>query len=186
MRVTVFNGSPLASGNTSALSSVLMAKLVERGAVVEEIMLFQKNLLGCNHCNRCRTGDLPMRCSIPDDMIHLYNKFLDSDLLIFASPIYMWNLTPCTLAFITRLHSLCRNPEGHNLMKGRNVALALTMGDETDVAKHAVGAISEFCEYFLINLRGELSVPFADRGKILAGECDGDADAFLDRILGQS
>jgi multimeric flavodoxin WrbA len=163
-----------------------MAKLAGRGAEVEEIMLFQKNVLGCNHCDRCRADDLPLRCSIPDDMIRLYDKFLDSDLLIFASPIYMWNLTPCTLAFITRLHCLCRSPDGHNLMKGINLALALTMGDEADVARHAVDSMSEFCEYFLINFKGDMAVPFADKDEILSGKHDEDADAFLDEILPQS
>ncbi|MDR0524028.1 MAG: flavodoxin family protein [Candidatus Methanoplasma sp.] len=187
MRVTVFNGSPRRNGNTSALTSSLLETMAGRGAEAEEVMLFVKNILGCNNCGRCQSEDLPSRCSIPDDMSCLYPKFLDSDLVVFATPIYMWNFTPCTLAFMTRLHCLCRHGEpGFNLMKGKKAALALTMGDEASVASAAIAGFREFCAYFGMEYAGHISVPFADREKIASGEYLEEEAAFAGRVLSQS
>ncbi|MDR2846001.1 MAG: flavodoxin family protein, partial [Candidatus Methanoplasma sp.] len=118
MRVTVFNGSPRRNGNTSELTKAILEELVENGVESEEVLLFIKNILGCNNCGSCQKGDVRSHCSIPDDMTYLYPKFLESDIVIFATPIYMWNFTPCTIAFLNRLHCLCRKADSFNLMEG--------------------------------------------------------------------
>jgi multimeric flavodoxin WrbA len=183
MRVTVFNGSPRKQGNTFELTKAILEELVERGAESEEVLLFIKNILGCNNCGMCQKGDVRSYCSIPDDMTYLYPKFLESDIVIFATPIYMWNFTPCTIAFLNRLHCLCRDAGSYNLMANKKVALALTMGAEEEVASFAIGGFKEFAEYFELVYKGAISIPYAEKENIAAGQYDRNIKAFVDSLL---
>lgn len=184
MKVLILNGSPRKHGNTSELTKAIARDIIGRNSEPDEIMLFVKNILGCNNCGSCQKDRLPARCSINDDMIDLYQKFLDADLVILASPIYMWQMTPCAIAFLNRLHCLCGSSDFvYNEMKGKKLALALTMGDDTDVAEFAIGGIIEFCKFFMIDYKGSILIPFADREKIATGESNGDIARFLDNAM---
>ncbi len=189
MLVSIFNGSPRREGNTSALVQQLAAALTARGAEVEIVPLFQLNVLGCNNCGRCQHERLPRHCSIDDDMLQLYPKYLASDVCVLASPIYMWQFTPCTLAFINRLHCLAQSSDfRYNEQKGRLLAAAITMGDEKEVADYAVGGLKEFCEFYSMKYLGDVRVDHADRDQILASGSDREIGALADRIIarGQS
>jgi multimeric flavodoxin WrbA len=184
MKVVIFNGSPRKKGNTSALVDVMSERLISRGAEVDDVMLFVKNILGCNNCRACQNERLPLHCSINDDMIGLYDKFLSADVIVIATPIYMWQFTPCTLAFLTRLHCLCKSSDfSYNDMKGKKIALALTMGDNVEVAEPAVSGLRQFCGYYSAEYLGALMVPFADREKILAGSYSKEISDFVDKII---
>lgn len=185
MKVTIFNGSPRREGNTCAMVSRLARELIGRGAEVEIVPLFKLNLLGCNHCDRCQHERLPRRCSIDDDMLELYPKYLAADVVILASPIYMWQLTPCTQAFLTRLQCLCQCSDFiYNEEQGKKLALALTMGDGPDNAELAVEGLKRFCQYFSAVYRGELLIPYAKKSEIEAGNADAAIAEFAAKILG--
>lgn len=185
MKILIVNGSPRPDGNTSELVKQFLKNNGD-AAEVEEVRIFEKNIKGCSNCGSCQRRDLEAHCTINDDMSRLYQKFLSSDLTILASPIYMWQLTPCTLAFLNRLHGLCSHSKDspYNHMEGKRMALLITLGDEEEVADHAVDAMKEFCEYFLIDYRGDLRIPFADKDKISSEEYGGKLKEFAGRIFG--
>lgn len=182
MMALVLNGSPRKNGNTFAMTEILAVQLAELGYEVEEVDLFVKNLLGCNNCNRCQKEDLPLRCSIDDDMIGLYSKFLEADLVVIASPIYMWQLTPCTLAFLNRLHCLSRGTVDTNVMAGKRIALALTLGDEPECGDYAANGLRDFCEYFLLEYLGDLRLGWCPRNGTVMSERTGEIREFAERI----
>ncbi|MCL2142935.1 MAG: flavodoxin family protein [Methanomassiliicoccaceae archaeon] len=184
MNVTIFNGSPRKNGNTAALTSSLAVKLRAAGANVEEHFLYHMKIKGCMNCGACRSGSGLNECSIKDDFIPLAEKFLSSDLVIIASPIYMWDLTSSANAFLERLHSLCRHePPYVNKMEGKRLAIAMTMGDDEYVAAGAVTSLIMFCEYFKIIYEGAFAVPFADKEQILRPMYQEKMDDFVKKIM---
>ncbi|MCK9323429.1 MAG: flavodoxin family protein [Candidatus Methanomethylophilaceae archaeon] len=184
MKVTIFNGSPRKQGNTSEFTNAISKKLIEKGVKTEEIMLYTGDIRGCSHCGACQKKRLPSHCMIMDDMQSLYQMFLDSDLVILATPIYMWQFTPCTLAFMNRLHCLCESTDfSYNDMKGKKMAVILTMGDGKDVAEPSISGFTQFCEYYSIEYKGVVMAEFASKDKIVAGEYNKQIDEFVNSIL---
>jgi len=184
MKVTIFNGSPRKNGNTAAMTSSLKEKLKAAGADAEEYFLYDMKIKGCMNCNACRSSDALKECAIKDDANALLKKFVSSDLIVFASPIYMWHLTASLNAFIERLHSLCRHePPAVNKMKGKRIAIAMTMGDDEYVAADVVNSLIMFCGYFEIVYAGAFAVPFADKEQIMRPLYQEKMRDFVNKII---
>jgi len=184
MKVLVINGSPRQNGNTSELVNRFIKK-IGNAAEIEEVRIFEKNIKGCRNCGACQKVILNTHCAVGDDMIPLYEKFLRSDITVIASPIYMWQFTPCTLAFLNRLHSLCHSADfSYNVMKGKKMAILLTLGDEENIADYAVNGLKDMCEFFSIDLIGDVRVPFADKEKIAAGDHDQKINGLIAKMPG--
>jgi multimeric flavodoxin WrbA len=101
MRITAFNGSHYkGKSNTEVMVDEFLAGASEAGAKTESILLVDYNIRHCTHCMDCfATGE----CSTQDDMPALIKKFADSDIAIFASPLYMDMVSSVLKAFIDRL-----------------------------------------------------------------------------------
>lgn len=183
MRITVINGSPRKNGNTSELVKDFVRSL-DGKADVEIIHIFDMEIKGCTNCGACQKAILEAHCTIKDDMSKLYPKFLNSDMVVLASPIYMWQFTPCTIAFLNRLHCLCHSSDfSFNAMEGKKMAILTTMGDEEEVADFAVDGLKDFCEYFKIDYKGDLRIPFAEKENIASGKYDESIQRFVEGIL---
>ena len=167
MKVTIFNGTPRKKGNTAAMTTILKEQLSSQGIKAEEHFLYHADIKGCMNCGHCHASPSLNECAIKDDALKLLKKFIDSDIVVFASPVYMWHLTASMNAFIERLHSLCRHEAPYvNMMKGKKVAVAMTMGDDEYVAADIVTSLLMFCGYFELNYKGAFAVPFADKEQI--------------------
>ncbi|MCL2033088.1 MAG: flavodoxin family protein [Methanomassiliicoccaceae archaeon] len=184
MKVLIINGSPRTRGNTSELVKRFLSS-IGNDAEAEEVRIFEKDIIGCRNCGSCQEAVLKNHCVISDDMSDLYQKFLSSDLTVLASPIYMWQFTPCTIAFLNRLHCLCHSEDfSYNDMAGKKMAALITLGGEEEVADYAVNGLRDFCEFFSIKYEGDLRIPSAVKEKILSGEYDGKVKEFAARIRG--
>jgi multimeric flavodoxin WrbA len=103
MKITVFNGSHRGrGGNTDLMVTELLAGAAEAGAEVENIFLIGKKIGLCRGCFHCWTKT-PGACVIPDDMAELLPKFLASDIVVFATPLYVDNVSGLTKLFMDRL-----------------------------------------------------------------------------------
>jgi multimeric flavodoxin WrbA len=184
MNVTIFNGSPRKNGNTAAMTSSLKKKMKALGTDVDECFLYHMDIKGCMNCGTCHSGKELKECAIKDDAIGLIKKFISSDLVILASPVYMWHLTASLNAFLERLHSICRHdPPAVNKMKGKKIAIAMTMGDDEYVAADIVNSLIMFCEYFEMRYEGAFAVPFADKEQIMRSLYQEKMDDFVKKIM---
>ena len=180
MKVSIFNGTPRPEGNTAKLTMMLGNGLAREGCDVQEFLIDRADIRGCRNCGACQK-DRTEFCAVDDGMTPLYRRFLESDLVIMASPIYMWGITAPTKAFMDRLHCLCR--EGSNRMAGKKLAFVTTMGDEEIVAACASNAMQFFCEYFGMTYMGTFAVPFASQDAVCSEVNTARMKEFIGRLL---
>jgi multimeric flavodoxin WrbA len=103
MKILAITGSPRRGGNTDQLLDQAIAGAESAGATAERFVLSQLKVAPCIECNRCfKTG----RCAVQDDYQLLYDKTLEADGLILATPIFFMNVSAQTKAFIDRFQCL--------------------------------------------------------------------------------
>jgi multimeric flavodoxin WrbA len=103
MRITVFNGSPKGKkGNTNFIVEEFLRGAIIEGAETENIFLARKKIRHCVGCFDCWTKT-PGKCIIKDDMNELIEKFINSDIVVFATPLYVDNVSGIMKNFMDRM-----------------------------------------------------------------------------------
>lgn len=103
MKVLAFSGSPRRNGNTTLMLHELLRGAVEAGAHAEEIIAEELNLKYCRGCLRC---NLLRHCAIKgDDWEAVSEKIVESDCIVFASPVYFHHLAAPLKKIIDRFRS---------------------------------------------------------------------------------
>lgn len=75
---------------------------LQAGAQVENIFLAKKEIHPCRGCFACWIKT-PGQCVIQDDMAELIEKFTHSDVVVFATPLYVDNVTGIMKNFMDRI-----------------------------------------------------------------------------------
>jgi multimeric flavodoxin WrbA len=104
MKVLALNSSPRGDGQskTELMLTHLVKGMSEAGAEVEIVDLRKKSVKHCIGCFTCWTKT-PGVCIHKDDMtLELFPKWRDSDLVIYATPLYHFTLNAALKAFIER------------------------------------------------------------------------------------
>ncbi|MHC4658449.1 MAG: flavodoxin family protein [Planctomycetota bacterium] len=103
IRVLGISASPRIEGNSDLLLRQALAGAQSAGAEAEYIRLCDFNISPCVECNSCyKTG----RCKIEDDYQMLSSKLLESDRLIFATPIFFMAVSAQAKILIDRSQCL--------------------------------------------------------------------------------
>ena len=104
MRILALNSSPRSGGQskTELMLKHLVEGMVDAGADVEVINLREKNIKNCIGCFTCWTKT-PGQCIHKDDMSkELFGKWLGSDMVVYATPLYDYGMNATLKAFIER------------------------------------------------------------------------------------
>jgi multimeric flavodoxin WrbA/putative sterol carrier protein len=104
MKVLALNSSPRGGGQskTELMLNHLVQGMQEAGAEVEVISLRKKKINYCAGCLTCWTKT-PGQCIHKDDMtLELFPKWLASDMVIYAFPLYHFAVNAAMKAFIER------------------------------------------------------------------------------------
>jgi len=102
MKITVFNGSPRGErGNTHRIVKEFLAGAKEAGAEVENVELHKQSIHHCTGCMNCWIVT-PGECVHKDGMAGLLEKYEQSDVAVFASPLYCDHVTGIFKNFIDR------------------------------------------------------------------------------------
>ena len=103
MKLTIFYGSiHKTRGNTYVLIDAFSEGAKASGAKVDIVLLAEKEIRPCMACLKCWTKT-PGKCVIPDDMAQLLKQFMESDLVIMATPVYVHNVTGIMKTFLDRM-----------------------------------------------------------------------------------
>ena len=96
-------GSPRIKGNTDLLLDEALKGAQSQGAETEKIKVSKLKISPCQEDYGClKDGN----CTIKDDMTGVYNKLLEADGVIIASPIFFYGITSQAKALIDRCQAL--------------------------------------------------------------------------------
>jgi multimeric flavodoxin WrbA len=149
-------GSPRRNGNTHILVSKIVEGARTNGAVVDELFLGELTIRECDGCHACWKGK---ECSKDDDMRAIYPAIIQSDVIIFGTPVYWYGPTALMKAFIDRfVYFNC--PENRAKIKGLSAVLAVPFEEENlDTARGVVEFFQKSLAYLEIKLLGQIIVP---------------------------
>lgn len=102
MKVLAVNGSPRgAKGNTEVLLVEFLKGCEEAGAETETVYLKDKDIKHCEGCFTCWTKT-PGKCVHKDDMEGLLDKVSEADVIVYATPLYVFTVTGIMKDFMDR------------------------------------------------------------------------------------
>lgn len=116
MKILAIIGSYRKNGHTSKIVSLLREEVDILASLDREVIEFEMLFLGdyeLNHCTGCRAcmtrGE--QFCPLKDDVSLLKSKIKESDAIIFASPVYVGDVSSSMKALIDRLAYTCHRQE---------------------------------------------------------------------------
>lgn len=102
-KLLAFSGSPRLNGNSVAMLDHFLAGARKEGSEGDVIRVQDLNLVYCSGCLRC---NILKRCSMRnDDWESVSGRILESDVLVFASPVYFHHLTASLKKMLDRFRS---------------------------------------------------------------------------------
>jgi len=102
-KVVILSTSPRKNSNSEALAEAFAKGAVEAGNNVEMIRMREKNYRFCTGCFACqKTG----KCVIKDDMAEIVPKMEQADVLVFATPIYYYEMSGQMKTLLDRANPL--------------------------------------------------------------------------------
>ena len=104
MKITVLNGSPRKQ-NTTAMSEAFAEGARAAGHEVEVLQVGKMKINGCLACEYCH-GKGAGQCVQKDDMEKVMPAYKDCDMIVFASPIYYFDMTAQLSAAIQRVYAI--------------------------------------------------------------------------------
>ncbi len=170
MKVLAFNGSPrMDKGNTALILDPFLDGVRDGGAEVE---LFYTSKLNINPCQ----GDFncwlktPGKCHQQDDMQLIHPKLRESDVWVFASPVYVWGVTgplknlmdriiPLVEPFVTLHDGHCSHPLRKGVKRARIVLISNCGFWEIDNFDPLLAQIQTLCRVVGFEFAGTLLRP---------------------------
>jgi multimeric flavodoxin WrbA len=89
-KVLVLSTSQRKNSNSEHLCDAFCRGAQEAGCETEKISLIGKNIRFCLGCQACRKTQ---KCVLPDDMASILEKMKAADILVFATPIYFYEMS---------------------------------------------------------------------------------------------
>jgi multimeric flavodoxin WrbA len=133
VKIVTVLGSPRKCGNTAAVLEAFERLASKRQHSIERINVVDWDVRGCLGCDTCfETLDAP-GCAQDDDAAWILEHILDSDLVVYASPVYAWGFTGQLKPLIDRHYCLVKwqgDEVASALMTGKRAALLATCGGD--------------------------------------------------------
>ena len=103
MKIIVLNGSPRRHGNTEIMAEAFADGASKNNHDVKILNVAAMNIRGCQACRYCYSHS--GNCIIDDDMKKIFEELKDADMVVFASPIYWFDITSQLKTVIDRLYA---------------------------------------------------------------------------------
>ena len=162
-KVLVITTSLRAKSNSDILAERLIAGAKDAGHEVEHISLKGKEIRFCIGCLACQRTQ---KCVLKDDAVEIAEKVKTADTLVFATPIYYYEMSGQMKTLLDRLNPLY--PSDYRFRKVYMLATATE--DEEYVPGKAVSGLQGWVDCFE---KAELVGSLFCGGISAAGEANG-------------
>ncbi|MCP4675077.1 MAG: flavodoxin family protein [Deltaproteobacteria bacterium] len=105
--------------------------IISQGHEIDRINVARISLKGCLGCDKCQTILNEPGCIRKDGMLSIFERMIAADVIIYASPLYVWGYTAQMKPLIDRQYCLVKNYSNSNyksFLKSKRVALLVTCG----------------------------------------------------------
>ena len=140
-KVLVISTSLRAKSNSDILTEQLIAGAKDAGHEVERISLKGKKIAFCIGCLACQKTQ---KCVIKDDAVEIAEKVKNADTLVFATPIYYYEMSGQMKTLLDRLNPLY--PSDYRFRKVYMISTAAE--DEEYVPEKAVSGLQGWVDCF--------------------------------------
>lgn len=140
-KVLIISASPRKNSNSEALALAFADGAKEAGHEVEFVSLRGKTVNFCRGCFVCQEKQ---RCVIHDDADEICRKALTSDVLVFATPIYYYEMSGQLKTLLDRLNPLFPSDYAFTDV----YVLTSAAEDEDYVPERAVSGVEGWVECF--------------------------------------
>jgi multimeric flavodoxin WrbA len=169
-RVLIVTASPRKNGNSTILALKAAEGVDSIGGEADVVHIGNLEIAPCNACDICRVKP-EEGCVIVDDMQPLYQRIKDAQGIIFATPVYWFNVSAQMKLFIDRTYAV--KDGGDYAFTGKDVGVILTYEDEDILASGGINALRSFqdiCAYVKANLVGTVYGSADKAGAVQANE----------------
>lgn len=140
-KVLVLSTSPRKNSNSEALAEAFARGAADSGHEVELISLRGKELRFCMGCFACQKSG---KCVLRDDMQEIVPKMEQADVLVFATPIYYYEMSGQMKTLLDR-----GNPLFVSDYRFRDVFLLASAAEDEDfVPQRAISGLEGWIECF--------------------------------------
>lgn len=108
MKALILRANPRKQGYTQHLTNLFINGLRQGQAQVHDIDLTTQKINHCIGCYNCWIIT-PGKCIHQDDMSRVMNAFTSCDIVVFSSPLYIYNISGYLKVFLDRLLPYMKN-----------------------------------------------------------------------------
>ena len=145
MKIAVLNGSPRKQ-NTAAMVDAFCEGAKEAGHEVEVLHVGKMKINGCMGCEYCHTKG-EGKCIQKDDMDKVMPAYLDAEMVVYATPVYYFDMTAQLGAAIQRVYAIGKPA------KATKAALLISSGSP-NTGEGAIAAYKNMIGYMGIENAG--------------------------------
>jgi multimeric flavodoxin WrbA len=164
MKVLGIMGSPRKQSNTDLLLDKALEGARQAGAETEKVLVSKLKISPCLEIYACvKDGN----CPIKDDMLPLYDKLLEADHVILASPIFFYSITAQAKALVDRCqalwarkHVLGMGKDDKRERRGAFISVGATRGEK--LFDGAVLTVKYFFDAINVKYAGDVLVRGVD------------------------
>jgi multimeric flavodoxin WrbA len=163
MKIIIILGSPKKNGNTAKVLSMFENKVGEKHEV-ERININQYKVGGCIGCYKCQEKKGEPGCVQKDDALIIFEKMINADAIVYASPLYCWSFTSQIKPLIDRHFCLVSGygtADHESLLDGKPTALLVTCAGPVEGNCDAIqGIFDGIANYGKLIPKGNFILPF--------------------------
>lgn len=150
MKIVVLTGSPHKNGTSNTLVGEFIKGAEENG---HEITRFDTPFLNIHPCTGCNYCGMDGNCVFNDDMPKILDTILDSDMIVFATPIYYFGFSAQIKSAIDRFHSRNVKIQSKHL---KSVFIATAWNNDDQVMSGIKKHIEILVDYLNLDNKGML------------------------------
>lgn len=142
MKAIIINCSPVRSGATALIASIVADNLSDKYEV-KEICIDDYSFSFCKGCRTCHTM---AECVMDDDVTKIMSEFDSADVIVSVSPSYWADIPGQYKAFIDRCTPWCNTHEPHAKISSgkKGYTIALRTGPSMPECERIIQSIKHF------------------------------------------
>ena len=140
-KILVITTSLRAKSNSDRLADEMIRGAREAGHEVEQVSLKGKNIRFCIGCFACQKTQ---KCVLKDDAVEIAEKVKNADTLVFATPIYYYEMSGQMKTLLDRLNPLFPSDYRFRYI----YMLSVAAEDEAYVPEKAVSGLQGWVDCF--------------------------------------